>query len=69
MADLAGTRVITEDELDSTTLGSAIEEILGDESKMAEMSERALKAANSNASTEIVQRVLSLVNLSTTKEK
>lgn len=29
MADLAGARVITEDELDSTTLGSAIEEILG----------------------------------------
>ncbi|KAH8491845.1 hypothetical protein H0E87_021439 [Populus deltoides] len=29
MADVAGTRVITEDELDSTTLGTAIEEILG----------------------------------------
>lgn len=29
MADLAGARVITEDELDSTTLGNAIEEILG----------------------------------------
>ncbi|KAI8542831.1 hypothetical protein RHMOL_Rhmol08G0170000 [Rhododendron molle] len=29
LADLAGSRVITEDELDSTTLGTAIEEILG----------------------------------------
>jgi hypothetical protein len=29
MADVAGTRVITEDELDSTTLGTAIAEILG----------------------------------------
>ncbi|KAM1938274.1 hypothetical protein FF1_015894 [Malus domestica] len=69
MADLAGTRVITEDELDSTTLGSTIEEMLADESKMAELSERALKAANSNASVEIVQHVLSLVNLSTRREK
>ncbi|BFG33115.1 hypothetical protein CerSpe_193890 [Prunus speciosa] len=69
MADLAGARVITEDELDSTTLGSAIEEILGDESKMAELSERALKTANSSASVEIAQHILSLVNLSTSKEK
>lgn len=29
MADLADARVITEDELDSTTLRNAIEEILG----------------------------------------
>lgn len=29
MADLADARVITEDELDSTTLGAVIEEILG----------------------------------------
>ena len=29
MADLADAKVITEDELDSTTLGAAIEEILG----------------------------------------
>uniref|UniRef100_A0A2N9I0C3 Glycosyl transferase family 28 C-terminal domain-containing protein n=1 Tax=Fagus sylvatica TaxID=28930 RepID=A0A2N9I0C3_FAGSY len=70
MADLAGSRVITEDELDSTTLAIAIEEILGDESKMADMSERALKAAKSNASAEIAQHILSLVNLSTAaKEK
>lgn len=29
MADVAGMRVITEDELDSTTLGATIEEIIG----------------------------------------
>lgn len=69
MADLADTRVITEDELDSTTLGIAIEEILGDESNVADMSERALKAAKPNASAEIAQHILSLVNLSTVKEE
>ncbi|KAL6175627.1 hypothetical protein ACLB2K_052266 [Fragaria x ananassa] len=69
MADLAGARVITEDELDSTTLGNAIEEILGDESKMADMSERALKAANVNASEEIAHQVLSVVSLSRAKKK
>lgn len=31
MADLAGSKVITEDELDSTTLRTAIEEIIGTE--------------------------------------
>jgi hypothetical protein len=37
---------------------------------MADMSERALKAAKSNASAEIAQHILSLVNLSTAaKEK
>ncbi|KAM3703163.1 hypothetical protein ACJW31_04G075800 [Castanea mollissima] len=68
LADLADCKVITEDELDSTTLAIAIEEILGDESKMADMSERALKAAKPNASAEIAQHILSLVNLSTVKE-
>lgn len=42
--------------------------LTGDESKMADMSERALKAANPNASAEIAQHILSLVNLSTVKE-
>ncbi|KAM3750984.1 hypothetical protein ACB098_04G074600 [Castanea mollissima] len=68
LAGLADCKVITEDELDSTTLAIAIEEILGDESKMADMSERALKAAKPNASAEIAQHILSLVNLSTVKE-
>ncbi|KAA8541294.1 hypothetical protein F0562_025257 [Nyssa sinensis] len=69
MADLAGSRVITEDELDSTTLGTAIEEILGNENLMAEMSARALKAAKSDASAEIAQHILSLVKLSTAKDR
>ncbi|KAK4256565.1 hypothetical protein QN277_006272 [Acacia crassicarpa] len=65
MADLTGATVITEDELDSCTLAIAIEQFLSDEEKMKEMSERALKAANPNASTEIAKHILSLVNLST----
>lgn len=69
LADIAGSRVITEDELDSTTLALAIEEILGDEEKMADMSERALKVAKPNASVEIAQHILSLVDLSTAKAK
>ncbi|XP_059640916.1 uncharacterized protein LOC132283054 [Cornus florida] len=67
MADLAGSRVITEDELDSTTLATAIEEIIGNEILMAEMSERALMAAKPNASAEIAQYILSLVELSAAK--
>ncbi|XP_057951185.1 uncharacterized protein LOC131145992 isoform X3 [Malania oleifera] len=62
MADLAGSRIITEDELDSTTLGIVIEEILGDEHGMTEMCERALKAAKPNASTEIAQSIVFLAN-------
>ncbi|KAK7358188.1 hypothetical protein VNO77_00112 [Canavalia gladiata] len=69
MADLAGVTVITEDELDSSTLAIAIEQILRDEKKMEDMSERALKAANPNASAEIAKHILSLVNLSTKKGK
>ncbi|WRX17084.1 Glycosyltransferase family 28 [Theobroma cacao] len=69
MADVAGSMVITEDELDSTTLGTAISEILGDENLLIEMSERALKAAKLDASAEIAKHILSLVNLSAVKEK
>lgn len=68
MADLAGSRVIMEDELGSTTLRNAIEEMLENETLMAEMSERALRAAKPNASAEIAQHIISLVNLSTTKK-
>lgn len=64
MADLAGTRIINEDELDSTTLKVEIEEMLGDENQLAVMSERALKAAKPEASAEISKRILSLVNSS-----
>ncbi|XP_021292353.1 uncharacterized protein LOC110422671 [Herrania umbratica] len=69
MADVAGSRVITEDELDSTTLGTAISEILGDENLLAEMSERALRAAKLDASAEIAKRILSLVNLSAVEKQ
>ncbi|XP_029128404.1 uncharacterized protein LOC109803330 [Cajanus cajan] len=68
MADLAGVTVITEDELDSSTLAIAIEKIFRDKHKMEEMSERALKAANLNASAEIAKHILSLVNQSTIKK-
>ncbi|KAG6752904.1 hypothetical protein POTOM_042944 [Populus tomentosa] len=68
MADVAGTRVITEDELDSTTLGTAIEEILGDDALRAEMSERALRAAKPDASAQIAQHILSLVESSTKRK-
>ncbi|KAL3512217.1 hypothetical protein ACH5RR_024934 [Cinchona calisaya] len=64
MADLVGSRVITEDELDSTTLRTAVEEIIGDESLMEEMSQRALQTAKPNASAEIAQHILSLVSSS-----
>lgn len=64
MADLVGSRVITEDELDSLTLKSSIEEILDDERLMTEMSERALKTAKPNASVEIAKHLLTLVNSS-----
>lgn len=64
MADLAGSRVINEDELDSITLRHAIIEILENENLRAEMSQRALQAAKTNASTEIAQHILSLVNSS-----
>uniref|UniRef100_A0A7N0VF06 Undecaprenyldiphospho-muramoylpentapeptide beta-N-acetylglucosaminyltransferase n=1 Tax=Kalanchoe fedtschenkoi TaxID=63787 RepID=A0A7N0VF06_KALFE len=66
MADLAGTVVITEDELDSITLGSAIVEILGNSEKIAEMGYRALKAAKPHAAREIAQHILSLVNTGNT---
>ncbi|CAK9312138.1 unnamed protein product [Citrullus colocynthis] len=69
MADMAGSTVIDEDELDSTTLAITIQEILGDESKMADLSERALRVSKPNASTEIVQHIGSLINLSTRKAK
>ncbi|KAJ1437839.1 N-acetylglucosaminyltransferase, MurG [Sesbania bispinosa] len=69
MADLAGVTVITEDELDSSTLAIAIEEILRDKKKMEDMSERALKAANPNATAEIAKHIFSLVNLRRKKEK
>ncbi|KAL9156178.1 hypothetical protein ABFS82_09G056800 [Erythranthe guttata] len=60
MADLAGSRVILEDELNSVTLRNAIQEIVGNERVMAEMCERAVQAAKPNASALIVEHILSL---------
>lgn len=68
MADLAGSRVITEDELDSTTLRIAIEEILDDPSLMADMCERALKVAKPHASAEIAHHIISLAKMSRAKK-
>ncbi|KAJ0106459.1 hypothetical protein Patl1_19189 [Pistacia atlantica] len=67
MADVAGSRVITEDELDSITLGTAIEDILGNEGLMADMIERARKAAKPSASAEIAHQILSLIKSSAAK--
>lgn len=61
MADIMGAKVITEDELDSTTLTSAVDEILGDEKLMADMSHKALTAARPNASADIIRHICSLI--------
>ncbi|XP_021909384.1 uncharacterized protein LOC110823333 [Carica papaya] len=63
LADVAGSKLITEDELDSITLNSAIEEILGDENLMAEMSERALKAAKCEAAATIANHIISMIEV------
>ncbi|KAL1566439.1 undecaprenyldiphospho-muramoylpentapeptide beta-N-undecaprenyldiphospho-muramoylpentapeptide beta-N-acetylglucosaminyltransferase [Salvia divinorum] len=62
MAGVAGSRVITEDELDSATLRNAIQGIIGNDNLMREMSERALKAAKTKASAEIAKLVISLTS-------
>ncbi|XP_064948181.1 uncharacterized protein LOC103987357 [Musa acuminata AAA Group] len=67
MADIAGSKVLTEDELDSSSLEEAIDDILGNESLMAEMSERAPSAARPDAASDIAQCILSLVNPSSSK--
>lgn len=41
----------------------------GDESKMADLSERALRLSKPNASAEIVQHIGNLITLSTKKRK
>ncbi|XP_039116437.1 UDP-N-acetylglucosamine--N-acetylmuramyl-(pentapeptide) pyrophosphoryl-undecaprenol N-acetylglucosamine transferase-like [Dioscorea cayenensis subsp. rotundata] len=64
MADVAGSKVIPQDELDSSCLEIAINEVLGDEKLMAEMSEKALSVARPNASAEIAQDMLSLIRVS-----
>ncbi|WOL03978.1 hypothetical protein Cni_G12699 [Canna indica] len=67
MTDIAGSKVLTEDELDSSSLEDAIDEILGNESLLAEMSERALSVALPQAADNIVKSILSLVNSTSSK--
>ncbi|ONM32178.1 UDP-Glycosyltransferase superfamily protein [Zea mays] len=61
MADIMGAMVITEDELDSSSLTSAVDEIFGDEKLMADMSQKALTAARPNASADIIRHICSLI--------
>jgi len=61
MADIMGAKVITEDELDSSSLTSAVDEIFGDEKLMADMSQKALTAARPNASADIIRHICSLI--------
>ncbi|KAK8452847.1 hypothetical protein SEVIR_5G182900v4 [Setaria viridis] len=61
MADVMGAKVITEDELDSSSLTSAVDEIFGDEKLMADMSQKALTAARPNASADIIRHICSLI--------
>ncbi|KNA19339.1 hypothetical protein SOVF_062500 [Spinacia oleracea] len=67
MADLAGSRILTEDELDSTTLRNAITDIIDNDVLMSAMSDRALQAAKPNAGEEIAERVIALVESSSVK--
>ncbi|KAL8141828.1 hypothetical protein V2J09_014860 [Rumex salicifolius] len=62
MVDLAGSRMIVEDELDSTTLRMVIEETMGSEYVRSVMSERAFQAAKPKAGAEIAEYILSLAN-------
>lgn len=64
MADIAGSKVLTEEELNSSRLKTAINEVLGDENLMSEMSEMALIAARPNASEDIARYILSLAQSS-----
>ncbi|CAO2203607.1 unnamed protein product [Urochloa humidicola] len=61
MADIMGAKVITEDELDSSSLTSAVDEIFGDEKLMADMSQKALTASRPNASADIIRHICSLI--------
>ncbi|PKU77929.1 uncharacterized protein LOC110107578 [Dendrobium catenatum] len=64
MSDVAGSKILTEDELDSSSLATTIDAVLGDEDLMEEMSEKALKSALPNAAIDIAQSILYLVKVS-----
>ncbi|PKU85471.1 UDP-N-acetylglucosamine--N-acetylmuramyl-(pentapeptide) pyrophosphoryl-undecaprenol N-acetylglucosamine transferase [Dendrobium catenatum] len=61
MADLAGAHVLTEDELDSCSLQTAINNVLGDNNLMEEMSEKARRASRPNAASHIAECILSIL--------
>uniref|UniRef100_A0ACD5XJH7 Uncharacterized protein n=1 Tax=Avena sativa TaxID=4498 RepID=A0ACD5XJH7_AVESA len=61
MADVMGAKVITEDELDSSSLTYIIDEVFGDKKLMAEMSQKALSAARPNSSADIIRHICSLI--------
>ncbi|KAJ3695675.1 hypothetical protein LUZ60_001052 [Juncus effusus] len=63
MSEIAGSKVLTEDELDSSSLEFLIHEILGNEKLREEISEKALNYATRSASNDIAQCILSLVKL------
>lgn len=62
LADVAGSKVIMQDELDSATLRNAIQDIIDNDTLMEEMSERALRAAKTKASADIAELVISLTS-------
>uniref|UniRef100_A0A1J3EY87 UDP-N-acetylglucosamine--N-acetylmuramyl-(Pentapeptide) pyrophosphoryl-undecaprenol N-acetylglucosamine transferase n=1 Tax=Noccaea caerulescens TaxID=107243 RepID=A0A1J3EY87_NOCCA len=61
MADIVGSKVITEEELDSITLRAAIEDIIGNEELMTEMSERAINAAKPDAASDVAKHIISII--------
>lgn len=63
MSDIAGSKILTEDELDSSSLATTIDEVLGNENLMEEMSEKALKSSLPNAAINIAESILSLVSI------
>ncbi|KAK8949210.1 hypothetical protein KSP39_PZI006317 [Platanthera zijinensis] len=62
MADVAGAQVLTEDELDSTSLRTVINNVLGDDKLMEEMSEKARRAARPHAAADIAECILSMLD-------
>ncbi|KAJ6811677.1 putative UDP-N-acetylglucosamine--N-acetylmuramyl-(pentapeptide) pyrophosphoryl-undecaprenol N-acetylglucosamine transferase [Iris pallida] len=67
MEDIAGSKVITEEELDACSLHIAINEVLGNEDLMADMSEKMLRFARPNAAADIAQNILSIVEVPSSK--
>ncbi|XP_020572812.1 uncharacterized protein LOC110019486 [Phalaenopsis equestris] len=67
MSDVAGSKILIEDELDSSSLATTIDAVLGDENLLEDMSEKALKSALPNATIDIAQSILSLLKISSQK--